>query len=40
MGRGSWLAGADGGVFPFGDATFRGAVNDVPGLTAVGIIAG
>jgi hypothetical protein len=39
-GDGYWLAAADGGVFTFGDAAFRGAVNDVPGLTAVGITAG
>jgi hypothetical protein len=36
-GPGYWLAGADGGVFAFGDAPFLGAVS-APPAPAAGII--
>jgi 3D (Asp-Asp-Asp) domain-containing protein len=37
-GRGYWLLDADGGVFSFGDAVFRGALANSPGTsTAVSI---
>jgi hypothetical protein len=40
-GQGYWLAGADAGVFTFGDATFSGSVAGVPlNAPVVGIAAG